>query len=61
MAAPAASADPIGRITEFGLNKGIYPSGIARCSDGNLWFADYGMPAIGRMTRSGQVADFSAA
>jgi streptogramin lyase len=52
-----------GTITEFtaGLTAGTIPAGIAPGPDGNLWFAEFGNAddAIGRITLSGAIAEFS--
>jgi hypothetical protein len=50
LSAPAATADPLGQVSEFstGLNPGAYPVGIAAGHDGDLWFADADC-AIGRI------------
>jgi hypothetical protein len=61
---PAATADPVGQITEFssGLVPGSSPGWIAAGPDGNLWFTDYlnsETSAIGRITPSGQITEFS--
>ena len=61
--APAASADPVGQISEFsaGLNVNSNPLGVVSGSDGNLWFTDEGTTsAIGRITPTGQITEFSA-
>ena len=59
-----AVAAPVGQITEFtaGLraDNGSFPNDIAPGSDGNLWFTDFGAPAIGRITPSGTITEFSA-
>jgi streptogramin lyase len=64
--APGAPAigriDQVGHIDEFPLASGSVPAGIALGPDGNLWFADQGTtPAIGRITPSGAVHEFSGA
>ena len=62
LSAPAATADPLGQVSEFstGLPAGTYPEWIAAGPDGNLWFTDEGTTrAIGRITRSGQITEFS--
>jgi streptogramin lyase len=59
LATSAASADAVGQITEFtGPSGPGTPTGIAAGADGNLWFTDFG--AIGRITPSGQIAEFPA-
>src|SRR6516165_1907032 len=63
LSAPAASADPLGQVSEFssGLNAANYPEFIAAGPDGNLWFTAVAYPgqgrtvAIGRITPSGQI------
>ena len=62
LSAPAATADPVGQVSEFstGLAAGTDPEWIAAGPDGNLWFTDDGAtPAIGRITPSGQITEFS--
>src|SRR5262249_12990887 len=59
----AASAAPLGQITEFsaGLNVGSAPGAIAPGPDGNLWFTDVGTTrAVGRITPTGAIPEFSA-
>jgi virginiamycin B lyase len=49
-------------ITEFkhGLNAGAQPLTVVGGPDGNVWFADDGSPgAIGRITPSSQIAEFT--
>jgi streptogramin lyase len=61
--APAASADPVGQISEFstGLSVASSPFDVVSGSDGNLWFTEEGAThAIGRITPSGQITEFSA-
>ena len=50
LSAPAATADPVGQITDFStsLNQATYPVGITAGQDGDLWFAD-AEGAIGRI------------
>src|SRR2546421_374584 len=58
----AAAAAPLGQINEFsaGLNSGRILQLIAPGADGNLWFTDQGStPAIGRITPSGAIHEFS--
>jgi len=58
----AASAAPVGAITEFsaGLEPGASPRAIAPGPDGNLWFVDQGVTkAIGRVTPNGTITEFS--
>ena len=62
--AATADAEPLGSATYFraGLNPGSSPSaGIAAGPDGNVWFTDSGTTkAIGRITPSGTITEFSA-
>jgi streptogramin lyase len=55
-----APAAPLGSTTEFtgGLNQ---PRVIAPGPDGNLWFTDFGTPAIGRVTPDGTITLFTQA
>jgi streptogramin lyase len=53
----AASAAP-GEVTTYPLPAGAVPEGIAAGADGNLWFAEHGANAIGRITPAGQVTEF---
>jgi virginiamycin B lyase len=48
-------------ITEFsqGIPPGAKPAWIARGADGNLWFTQRGVRAIGRITLEGNVTEFS--
>jgi virginiamycin B lyase len=47
-------------ITEFPLTgKGLGLGGIVAGSDGNLWFTESNAKKIGRITPTGQVAEFS--
>jgi uncharacterized repeat protein (TIGR01451 family) len=50
-------------ITEFGsgITAGSRPFGITRGADGNLWFAEPGNNALGRITPGGTVTQFSLA
>src|SRR6476469_6263995 len=64
-ATEAKAADQLGAITEFGtangLNAGSFPYAIAAGPDGNVWFTDQGNPkAIGRISTSGAITEFSA-
>lgn len=60
---------PRGKIREFvagtsgsGLNAGAAPSNITRGPNGTLWFLDDGTPkAIGRITRTGAIEEFTLA
>lgn len=58
-----AAATPLGALTEFsaGLNPGSVPFRIASGADENLWFSDQGTitKAIGRITTSGTITEFS--
>jgi streptogramin lyase len=48
-------------ITEFNLSHTSGPTNIVVGADGNLWFVDGGStPAIGRITPSGVITEFSA-
>jgi streptogramin lyase len=69
--AGSAAAASLGQVTEFsaGLQgKASNPTGIAAGPDGNVWFTDQGCAlasnpgtcAIGRITPSGAIAEFSA-
>ena len=52
---------PSGVITTFPVPGGVFPDQIAKGADGNLWFTDQGTTkAIGRMTATGVVTEFSA-
>jgi streptogramin lyase len=53
----AASARP-GEVTRFPLPAGSEPQGIAVGPEGNLWFANTGSNAIGRVTISGEVREY---
>ncbi len=49
-----------GQIDEFALAAGSVPAGIAPGPDGNLWFTDHGgTPAIGRITPTGAIHEFT--
>jgi virginiamycin B lyase len=50
-----------GHVTEFPLAPNAIPSGIARGSDGNLWFLEEGAAKVGRITPSGVVTEFDIA
>ena len=50
---------PDGTSTEFPLADGSEPLGIAAGPDGNLWFVLAGTNAIGRITTSGVVTEFT--
>jgi streptogramin lyase len=58
-----AVAASLGQITEFSTLQGRagYLTRIAAGPDGNLWFTDTGSPkpAIGRITRTGVITEFS--
>jgi streptogramin lyase len=56
----SVSAAPLGVVTEFGLAGG-QPSGIALGYDGNLWFADNANKAIGKITPSGEITEYTIA
>ena len=60
----AAASAPLGSIIEFETTNpetGTQPSGIATGPDQNIWFADDdGLPAIERVTPSGQMTRFTA-
>jgi streptogramin lyase len=55
------AAMPLGTITEFALSSTSSPFRIAAGPDGNLWFTDQGTRAIGRITTSGTITEFSIA
>jgi len=56
-----AGAAPLGVIADFGLSGTSSPRAIVAGPDGNLWFNDMGTPkAIGRITPSGAVTEFTA-
>ena len=66
LSAPAATADPVGQVSEFSsdLNEWNFPGWIAAGPDGNLWFTGLApvqgtTPAIGRITPSEQITEFS--
>ena len=45
-------------VTEFPLaTAGSLPGDIARGSDGNLWFTEFGSDRIGRITPAGVITD----
>ena len=49
-----------GRIQEFPVpTASAYPHGITTGPDGNLWFAERDVNQIGRITPSGQIAEFA--
>ena len=49
-------------VTEFPLaTAGSLPGDIARGSDGNLWFTEFGSDRIGRITPAGVITDFALA
>jgi len=60
-AATAASADPLGMVTEIPVGPGNMnfagPQGITAGRDGNLWFTD-GASQVGRITPAGTVSAF---
>jgi len=56
-----AAPMPLGTITEFALGSTSSPFRIASGPDGNLWFTDQGTRAIGRITTSGTITEFSIA
>ena len=59
-----AAAAPAGQISEFsaGLAPGnsSLPANITPGPDGNLWFTDRGPDAVGRITPSGTITEFSS-
>jgi virginiamycin B lyase len=55
------AAMPLGTIIEFALSATSSPFRIAAGPDGNLWFTDQGTRAIGRITTSGTITEFSIA
>ena len=54
-------AMPLGTITEFPLSTSSSPFRIAAGPDANLWFTNQGTKAIGRITTSGAITEFSIA
>src|SRR5439155_10534523 len=50
-------------LTEIseGVTTGAVPTGIVQASDGNFWFTEFGNNALGRITPSGVVTEFSLA
>ena len=49
-------------ITEFPITTaGSDPGGITAGPDGNLWFTEFGVGKIGRITTAGTVTEFPAA
>jgi hypothetical protein len=67
LAAPPATAAPLGTLSEFSNGLGAHsdPAFIAPGVDGNVWFTDQASTiggstnAIGQITRSGQITEFS--
>lgn len=56
---PGPTAVPTLGITDFGgLTAGSKPADLALGPDGNMWFTEQNGGRIGRMTPSGQVAEF---
>jgi streptogramin lyase len=48
-------------ISEYtGMVAGANPRGIAAGPDGNLWFTEFGAPAIGKVTTAGVITEYSA-
>lgn len=43
--------------TDFQLPIESYPSGITAGADGNIWFAEWGRPVIGRITTAGELRE----
>jgi streptogramin lyase len=60
-ASSAAAVVPLGTINEFraGLEPNSGPGELLLASDGNLWFTDDAVPAIGRITPSGEIVEFT--
>ena len=55
----AAAATTPGTVTTYDLPPGyINPAGIVTGPDGNLWFTELGIPAIGKITTSGQITSY---
>src|SRR5689334_11021835 len=50
-------------VTEFPITTtaNSEPGGIVAGPDGNLWFTEFGVGKIGRITTGGTVTDFAAA
>jgi streptogramin lyase len=60
MASAGAATAASDTITEFKLPAGSRPTNIVAGADGNLWFAvDGSTPAIGRITPSGVITEYS--
>jgi virginiamycin B lyase len=49
-------------VTEFtiGITPGAKPAAIATGPDGNLWFAEFLIDRIARITTAGEIVEFSA-
>jgi hypothetical protein len=47
-----------GDVTLFTLPEDSFPVGITSAPDGNLWFAEWGRGAIGRITPAGSITEF---
>ena len=54
------AAGPPVSITEFGVSFGAVPLDISPGPDGNVWFTENGTGAIGRITPTGSLSEFSA-
>ncbi|MCX6021186.1 MAG: Ig-like domain-containing protein, partial [Chloroflexi bacterium] len=46
-------------IGEFGVSPGASPRQLALGSDGNIWFTEFGLNKIGRITTTGSVTEFA--
>jgi streptogramin lyase len=44
-----------------GITSGATPTGIVQAADGNFWFTEFGTNALGRITPTGLVTEFSLA
>lgn len=55
-----AGATPFGQITEFsgGFSPGAIVNSVTAGADGNLWFADRGTTAMGRITTAGVISEY---
>jgi streptogramin lyase len=55
-----ASADPLGQFTEYRAGLSGDPHDLTIGPEGNLWFVERQTPAIGRITPSGVITEFTA-